>query len=108
MITRNEFVEKIKIQLDELNSGIEKIELKAKTVREKAKGNLQKRIRYLRHKLNSAAAKVQEVKDSGEDTWHDLQQAADTVVDSLKSALVKTMAHFKKNDPGLMEAKITE
>ncbi|MBN1798878.1 MAG: hypothetical protein JW822_09890 [Spirochaetales bacterium] len=96
MMTRDEYVKNIKTKLDELTTGIEKIEHKAKSVRENVKAKLQARINELREKRDFAFSKLQEIKETGEDTWQDLKLSTENVIDSLKDALSKTMARFKK------------
>ena len=97
MITRDEFVKNLKTQLDDLNTGIEKIELKAQSIKEDSKEKLQEKIKFLREKRDSAFAKIQEVKNTGEETWQDLKRGTENVVSSLKNAISKTMAHFKND-----------
>ncbi|MBN1409336.1 MAG: hypothetical protein JW969_00730 [Spirochaetales bacterium] len=99
MITREEYLEKVKTRLDKLNAGIEKIERKAESVRDDAKAKLQVKIEDLRKKRDSAVSKIQEIKNSSEETWQDLRQGAEDVVDSLKDAFFNTMRHFKKKKP---------
>jgi len=106
MITRDEFVKNLKTRLDELNTGIEKIEHKTKSVEENTKAKLQAQIKYLQEKRDSAFAKIQEVKNTSEETWHDLKQGTENVFNSLKDALTKTMAHFKMSKSNLNAEKL--
>lgn len=108
MITRDEFVKSLKNQLDELNSGITSIEHKAKSVREKSQAKLQARLKYLRAKRDSALTKLQEVKNTSEEVWHDLRQGTENAVNSLKIAITKTMARFKKHKSNLIAEEPAE
>ncbi|MBN2531513.1 MAG: hypothetical protein JXB88_01410 [Spirochaetales bacterium] len=108
MITRDEFVKNLKNQLDELNAGIEKIEHKAKLVRENSQAKLQARIKYLREKRDSALLKIHQVKNTSEEAWYDLKQGTENVINSLKAAITKTMSNFKKNKSDLVAEKSAE
>jgi regulator of replication initiation timing len=108
MITRDEFIKNLKTQLDEMNTGIDEIEQKAKSVRENTKERLQVRIKYLRRKRDSAYAKIQDVKNTSEEAWQDLKQGTENTFLSLKDALTKTMAHFKKGKSKLAAEKVSE
>jgi predicted nucleic acid-binding Zn-ribbon protein len=96
MITKEEYIKTIKTTLDGLTAGIEKIEHRAESVGENAKAKLQARIADLREKRDAAFLKIQQIKDTGEDTWQDLKLGIENVINSLKDTLAKTMAGFKK------------
>jgi predicted nucleic acid-binding Zn-ribbon protein len=96
MLTREEYVKNIKTKLDGLTAGIEKIEHKAESVGENSKAKLQARIKDLREKRDAAFSKIQQIKDTSEETWQDLRLGIENVINSLKDALSKTMAGFKK------------
>ncbi|MBN1696436.1 MAG: hypothetical protein JW881_02875 [Spirochaetales bacterium] len=96
MITKDEFVNDLKNQLDELNTGIDNIEKKVKVVREGSKARLQARITYLREKRDAALSKLQEVKNTSEETWQDMKKGTINIINSLKNAILKTKSHFKK------------
>lgn len=95
MITREEYVKDSKTRLDELNIGIMRIEYKAQTVNETVKAKLLARIKYLQEKRDSALSKIHELYNT-EDTWQDLKQVTENLINSLKAALSKTITHFKK------------
>ena len=95
MITRKEYVKELKTRLDTLNNSIDKIEYKAKSVKENSKVKLQGMIKDLREKRDSAFSKIQELKNTSEETWQDLKQGTENVLNSLKDALSKTIMHFK-------------
>jgi len=108
MITRDDFVKKVKKQLDDLNAGIAKIEHRSQHVREEVKEKLQARIKFLYEKRDFAIAKVQEVKLTSEEGWYKLKLGTESVVSSLNDALNKTLSHFKKRETPLNTGKVTE
>ncbi|MBN1409345.1 MAG: hypothetical protein JW969_00775 [Spirochaetales bacterium] len=59
MSTSNEFVNDLKLQLDGLNTKIEHIEKRARTVKEESKEKLLARVKYLREKRDTALTKMQ-------------------------------------------------
>jgi hypothetical protein len=95
-MTRNEYVKDLKTRLDKLNTGITKIEHKAKKVKNEGKVKLQARIEYLQTRRDFALSKIQELNNTSEETWQDLKKGTENVINSLKAALTKTMSHFKK------------
>ena len=96
MITRDEFAANLKTQLDEMSSGIDKMEKKVREIKEKSRAGIQKRITKLREKRDAALNKLQEIKNTNEDAWIDLKQGAENVVNSLKTGLTKTLSHYKR------------
>jgi len=108
MITKDEFVNNLKNQLDDLNGEIGKIEQKAKLVKAEAKAKVAARIKYLKEMHDSVQAKVQEVKDAGKEAWQDMKLAAENLVNAYKSALTKTLAHFKKRRSEIVIDKFSD
>jgi len=108
MTTRDEFVNKLKTRLDKLNVGIEKIEHRANSVKDDAKAKLQKRIEQLREKRDSALSKIHEVKNTSEEAWNDLKQGTENIVNSLKTAITETLAHFKKHQNDTIADKLSK
>ena len=108
MVTRDEFVKNVKTQLEEMNTEIEKIQHKAKMVKEEVKAKLQARVAVLQEKRDAATAKVQEVRYASEEAWTDLKVGTEQVVFSLKNAVKKTLAHFRKSKDKAVPDKIAE
>jgi len=108
MKTRDEFVVELKNQLDELNTGIKKIEHKVKSARDTGKVKLRTRVKDLRKMRDAALSKLQEVKNTSDETWQNLKQDAENVINSLKDALAKTMANFKKRTDEIITRKVSD
>jgi hypothetical protein len=96
MLTREEYVKDFKAKLDELNIRIIKIEYKSKTAKEDVKAKLQAKIKYLKEKRDSALSKIHELYNTSGETWQDLKQGTENVINSLKAALSKTIVYFRK------------
>jgi predicted nucleic acid-binding Zn-ribbon protein len=96
MMTRDEYVKDLTIKLEKLNSGINKIEHKAESVKENVKKKLQARIQELRAKRETAFLKVKNIKEATEESWQELTDGADKVVLSLKETMSKVLARFQK------------
>ena len=85
-----------------ISFGQGKVELQAKGPQsrggkeENGKAKLQARLEYLRKKRDYAFSKIQKVKNTSEDAWHDLKQGTENVVNSLKHVIAKIKAGFKK------------
>lgn len=88
---RDEYIEKMKQQLDEWNSEITKLEARG----EEAKGAAQERyntqVNELREKLRSAQDKMKELQYSGQDTWEEFK----VQLDDLRDAFVHSFNYFK-------------
>ncbi|MER2504356.1 MAG: hypothetical protein ABTQ24_00535 [Azonexus sp.] len=67
MSKRDEYVAKMKLQLDELNAKMDELEAKAKAAKEEARDKYKEEMGKLRHQSQLAVAKLDELKASGED-----------------------------------------
>lgn len=86
MSKRDAYVEKMKLQLDELNSKMDKLEAKAKAAKEDARDKYKEEMGKLRQQSKLAVAKLDELKAAGEDTWETMVAEMEKVRDAFTHA----------------------
>lgn len=97
-MTRDEYVMELTNKLEKLNSGINKIERKAESIKDDAKEKLKARIQELHSKKEAAILKVEAVKKAGEDSWKDLKNATDQALGSFKETVSNVLSRFRKKE----------
>ncbi len=69
MATRDEYVDKMKAQLDEWNAEMHKLEGKFHEASDETKRKLEPHLAKVREARDATVAKLKELKDSGEASW---------------------------------------
>jgi len=91
MTKRDEYVQKMKSQLDALNVTANEVEAKAKDAKQEARAKYREEVARLRHQSKVATAKLEELKSAGEDSW----EAMVAEMDKLRDAFVHSFHYFK-------------
>ncbi|MCV2354844.1 hypothetical protein LNV09_11815 [Paucibacter sp. B2R-40] len=91
MTNREEYVQKMKNQLDALNAKMDAVDAKAKDAKEEARAKYREEVTRLREQSKAAAAKLEDMKAAGEDRWDAL--VAD--MDKMRDAFVHSFNYFK-------------
>lgn len=91
MTAKNVYIEKMKLQLDELNASMATLEGNAKTAREEARAKYREEMDKLKHQSTLALAKLEEVKASGEDRWESMVAEMEKV----REAFAHSFRYFK-------------
>ena len=84
MKKRDEYVAKMKAQLDDLNAQLDKLAVKSKSASKEMQAKYKQEMADLRAKSGQAAAKLDDLKDAGEDAWDNLVAETEKVGDALK------------------------
>ena len=84
MSNRAEYIEKMKHQLDELNTNMNKLDAKAHDVKEDARVKYKEELGKLRHQSKLAVAKLDEAKAASEDSWAAMVAEMDKIRDAFK------------------------
>ena len=87
MSKRDEYVAKMKQQLDEWNAEIGELEAKAQGIQGDAREEYEEQINNLREKSKAVQDKLEDIKGAGEDAWEGLVADAERVWDALKHSL---------------------
>lgn len=88
---RAEYTAMMKLQLDELNTKIDKLEAKADDMKKDAREKYQTEIIKLRHESKLAMTKFGELKTASEDSWDKMVAEMDKIGD----AFTKSFHYFK-------------
>lgn len=94
MSLKDEYVAKLKAQLDVWSADIDVLEAKAK------KADAQLRVKYdeqlvlLRVKRDEAKVKLKEIQESAGDAWQELRKGGDEAWESIKHALAEARKKF--------------
>ncbi|MCJ7685042.1 MAG: hypothetical protein MUO68_12185, partial [Desulfobacteraceae bacterium] len=89
MTVRDEYIKKLKADLDEWKADLDTLEAEAEI---KHEGH----IKELRQKLEEAQQTLTKIHDGSEDTWEDLKQRAETVWNMYKNSFKKAKSEFKR------------
>jgi chromosome segregation ATPase len=91
MTRRDEYIDKMKKQLDELNAKMSRVEAGAKEARDEARQKYKDEMVKLRHQSTIAATKLDELKAASEDSW----EAMASEMEKVRDALVHSFSYFK-------------
>lgn len=96
MITRNEYVEQLKKNLDDWNTQIAKWEEKARVAQADMRIDYEMQLEALRKQREEATAKLKELQATSEEAWKDLTAGADAAWAAMREAFDKAVSHFQK------------
>ena len=94
-MNRDEFVESLKQQLDELNAEVDELEAKMKNAREDVRGEYEERLAQAIAEGDRARQKLEEVREAGEDAWEDMKDEAEHAWKALRNSVNYFKSHFK-------------
>ncbi len=96
MMTRDEYVQKLKTQLDQWNSEITKWEEKTKSAQTKMKADYEKQLNIFRSRRDEAMTQLRQVQAASGEAWMDMMRGADEAWARLRDAFAKARSHFEK------------
>ena len=91
MSKRDDYIEKMKLQLDKTNTKMNELDAKAKVAKADAREKYEEEMGKLRQQSQGALAKLEELRVAGEDSW-------DTMVaemEKIRDAFVHSFKYFK-------------
>lgn len=91
MTTRDEYVTKVKAQLDDMNAQIDKLADKSKSAEKSIQAKYKKQMAEKKVQAKKANAQLDELKASGEHSW----QALVAEMDKIGNALKHSYNYFK-------------
>jgi len=95
MLTKDEYVEKMKKRLDKWSAEMDVLEEKALKTQEDAKSKYQEQLVVLRAKRKEGEEKLDALKSSTEDSWEQLKAETENVWEAFKDSVQAFKAHFK-------------
>lgn len=84
MTKRDEYVAKMKSQLDDMNSQLDKLAAKSKTAKKEMQAKYKQEMADLRAQSAKANAMLDDLKNAGENAWENMVAEIDKVGDALK------------------------
>lgn len=84
MTKRDEYVAKIKSELDDLNAQIDKLAAKSVDAKKEMQAKYKQEMADLRAHSGKASAKLDELKNAGEDAWENMVAEMDKIGDAFK------------------------
>ncbi len=84
MTKREEYVEKLKAQLDVWNADIEKLEAKARVASAETRTKIEEQVATLKGHRDEAAAKFDTLREATEEKWEELKAATEVAWAKLK------------------------
>lgn len=91
MSKRDAYIAKMKLQLDELNAKMDKLEAKATDAKEDVRAKYKEEITKLRQQSKLAKGKFEELKAASEDKW----EAMVTEMEKIRDAFTHAFNYFK-------------
>jgi len=96
MSKRDEYVEKLKGQLDQWNAEVAKWDAKAQNAQAGARAEYDKHLNELRRRRDQALEQMKRLQAATGDAWVDLVRGADEAWAKMREALEKARSHFNK------------
>ena len=91
MSNRDVYIAKMKLQLDELNLQMGKVEIRAKEAREDVREKYKEEMVKLRAQSRLAVAKLEEMQTAGETGWDSMV----TEMEKIRDAFTHSFSYFK-------------
>lgn len=91
MLKKDSYIEKMKLQLDELDAKMNKVEAMAKEAKEDVKEKYKEEMTKLRKQSKLAVAKLEELKASSEETW----ESTVSEMEKVRDAFIHSFHYFK-------------
>lgn len=96
MSKRDDYVNKLKGQLDQWNAEVAAWEAKARKAQADARSEYEKQLADLRRQRDQALEQMRRVQAASGDAWLDLVRGADEAWMKMGEALAKARSHFNK------------
>jgi flagellar biosynthesis chaperone FliJ len=95
---RDEYVEKMKQQLGEWNTDLDRLEAKVSEVAEPVRDKLEPQLSKVRDSYASARRKLREVREASEESWEDLTDDVEHVWKTLRQSINYFKSQLKRPD----------
>ena len=96
MINRDDYVQKLKMQIDRWNGEAAKLEAKAKAAQAGAQTEYAAQLEQFRKHRDAAMAEMRRVQAASGDAWSELTRGADAALKSMQDAFEKARAGFDR------------
>ena len=96
MTTRDEYVERLKAQLDQWNAQMTEWEARARDAQAQAKAGYEQHLERLRGQQQEALYQMKLLQNASLDAWQDLARGADSAWKAMQDAMGSARSHFDK------------
>jgi chromosome segregation ATPase len=96
MSKKDEYVEKLKTKLDELNTDLDELEEKLHKTSVGARITYEEQMRSFRQKRDEIQRKLMDIHGAGEDGWEELKQGTENAWSVLKESISKAKSEFER------------
>lgn len=96
MINRDEYIQKLKSQIDQWNAEAAHWEEKAKKAQAGMKAEYDRQLEQFRAKSKDAMAELRRVQSASTDAWTEMMRGADSAVKSMQEAFERARRSFDK------------
>ena len=96
MVNRDEYVQKLKAQLDQWNAEAAKWEAKAKTAQATMQQEYAKQLGLLNSRRDEALYQLKLLQGASNDAWQDMMRGADQAWKNMHEAFNRARSHFEK------------
>jgi len=96
MKTRDEYVKKLKEQLDRWNADMAKWEAQARGAEAEAKKRYETQLTALREQREATAYHLRLLEGASASAWNDFTRGADEAWDRMRGAIAQARTHFEK------------
>jgi multidrug resistance efflux pump len=96
MTKRDEYVDKLKAQLDQWNAQVTQWEAKTNEAQANVRAGYEKQLEAFRHQRDQAMEQMRRLQSATGDAWLDLVQGADDAWSKVREAFEKARTHFHK------------
>lgn len=95
MNNREEFIQKMKAQLDQWSIEIDRLSARAETAQAEAKLKYRAQIEAIKQQREAAKLKLHELQASSEDAWDSVRESMESGWESITKAIKDAMSRFK-------------
>jgi len=96
MMNRDEYVRKLKDQLDQWNAESKKWEAKAQGAQATMKAEYEKQLKTLHSRRDEAMYQLKLLQGASTDAWQDMMKGSDQALKSMQEAFNRARSHFEK------------
>ena len=95
-MNRDEYVQKLKAQLDQWNAEVSQWEAKARESQAHMKEEYEKQLGNVRSKRDEAMYQMKLMQNASLDAWQDMMRGADEAWKNMQEAFNRARSHFEK------------
>lgn len=96
MVNRDEYVQKLKSQLDQWNAEAKQWEAKAQEAQSHMKAEYEKQLAAVNSRRDEALYQMKLLQNASADAWQDMMRGTEQAWKNMSEAFTKARSHFEK------------